>query len=626
MSGLARQVRWLILIRVVVVTSVLVPLLLYQLWLRQRPTEIPPEAGAPASTVSSPEAPSEVGPPAPDSVTGTVIAATEPSGLLPQLDLWFILGLAITVYVASGLYYGLLRRFPHRARSQALFQLLVDLSLVTLIVWKLGIGVSNPFSLFYLLFIAIASFLLGRQAGFSVAILAYLLYAGLVIGLAYGKLEPAEGTVPPSRESFLLAYNLFIHLFAFVAIALLTAALARRLERTQQELEVEREDLARLQVVHRDVIESIQSGLVTTDLGGRITSINRAGTEILARSETELLGTDIVDTELFDADGWRRYAATASQHGGRHRAEVEIERDGSTVYIGFSLSMLHDGDGRQRGYILIFQNFTRWRELEEQVRIKDRMAAVGELAAGIAHEIGNPLAAISGSVQMLTRSLEEQPAERRLLDILLKESQRLDRTIKGFLRFARPKERSIVPFDVAELLAENCDLLRNSPELGEEHDLEVELDPPSVQIQADPDQISQIFWNLVRNALRAMEEGGKLRVAGRPEGDRYVLEVSDSGHGMTEGERANLFHPFQSFFDAGTGIGMAIVYRIVEEHRGHVSVSSHPGGGTRITVELPRDGAHSAEAQPAEDDRAETDHAGTDHAETAAVLGETPGS
>ena len=630
MSGLARQVRWLILIRVVVVTSILIPLLLYQLWLRQRPSEVPSEVGAPV--VTSPRVPSEVPsePTSPTPESGTeVIRATQRSSL-PQLDFVFILGIALAVYGASGLYYLLLRRFPHHARAQVLFQLLVDLSLVTLIVWKLGIGVSNPFSLFYLLFIAIASFLLGRQAGFSVAILAYLLYAGLVIGLAYGKIEPAEGTMSPSRESFLLAYNLFIHLFAFVAIALLTAALARRLERTEQELEVEREDLARLQVVHRDVIESIQSGLVTTDLGGRITSINRAGTEILARSEAELLGTDIVDTELFDSESWHRYAVIASEQGGRHRAEVEIGRDGSTVHIGFSLSMLHDGDGRQRGYILIFQDFTRWRELEEQVRIKDRMAAVGELAAGIAHEIGNPLAAISGSVQMLNRSLEERPGERRLLDILLKESQRLDRTIKGFLRFARPKERSTVPFDVAELLAENCDLLRNSPELGERHELEVELDPPSVQIHADPDQISQIFWNLVRNALRAMEDGGSLRVAGRPEGDRYLLEVSDSGHGMSEEERANLFHPFQSFFDTGTGIGMAIVYRIVEEHGGRVTVSSRPGGGTRITVELPRDGSDStdraATAEAPGSDDAEDHRAESDHAETVAVVGEPPAS
>ena len=177
----------------------------------------------------------------------------------------------------------------------------------------------------------------------------------------------------------------------------------------------------------------------------------------------------------------------------------------------------------------------------------------------------------------------------RLLDILLKESQRLDRTIKGFLRFARPRERSVEQFDIAALVEENCELLRNSPELSEHPRLDVHLDPPSVHIHADPDQVTQIFWNLVRNALRAMEdiEGGRLEVSGRTENGWYVFEAADTRRGMSEEARANLFHPFQSFFDTGTGIGMAIVYRIVEEHEGHVSVSSRSGGGTRITVKLP---------------------------------------
>jgi len=596
MSDLARQLRWLILTRVVVVSSIVVPLLLYQLWLQQNPPEVPPEALPPSTiTVPAPTPPPEV----------SVVERA------PAVGWWLLLWVALATYLLSGVYLYLIRRFPDTDRPQAYLQLTVDLLLVTLIVWKLGVGVSNPFSLFYLLFIAVASFLLGRQAGFAVAILAYLFYAGLVIGMTYGLIPPAAGTEAPPSASFLVVYNLFVHLFAFIAIALLTAALARRLERTQRELEEEREDRVRIQVVHRDVIESIQSGLITTDPEGRITSVNRTGSELLDRSEQELLGCSIVDTDLFDQASWRRYSAAATEHEGRHRAEAEIERDGSTVYIGYSLSQLHDAQNRPRGYILIFQDFTRWRELEEQVRIKDRMAAIGELAAGIAHEIGNPLAAISGSVQMLSRSLanddgngdrvtddagtsdrDRGQGRQRLLDILLKESQRLDRTIKGFLRFARPRERSVEQFDIAALLEENCELLRNSPELSAQHRLIVRLDPPSVHLHADPDQVTQIFWNLVRNALRAMEdlengEGGRLEVSGRTDNGWYVLEVADTGRGMSEEERANLFHPFQSFFDTGTGIGMAIVYRIVEEHQGHVSVSSRSGGGTRITVKLP---------------------------------------
>ncbi|HEX6199778.1 MAG TPA: HAMP domain-containing sensor histidine kinase, partial [Thermoanaerobaculia bacterium] len=197
------------------------------------------------------------------------------------------------------------------------------------------------------------------------------------------------------------------------------------------------------------------------------------------------------------------------------------------------------------------------------------------------------LAAISGSVQMLSRSFGEDSPQGRLLGILLKESQRLDRTIKGFLEYARPEDRASVEFDVARLLAENFELLENSPEVRPEHRLELALDPPSAHLVADPDGVSQIFWNLARNALKAMPDGGTLEVSGTLRHGAYEIVFADTGRGMSEEERANLFHPFQSFFDSGTGLGMAIVYRIVQDLGGDLSVDSRPGRHTRITVRLP---------------------------------------
>jgi two-component system sensor histidine kinase PilS (NtrC family) len=219
--------------------------------------------------------------------------------------------------------------------------------------------------------------------------------------------------------------------------------------------------------------------------------------------------------------------------------------------------------------------------------MKDRMAAVGQLASGLAHEIGNPLAAISGSVQMLSYSFEGEPQENKLLGIINKESQRLNRTIKSFLKFARPKERSLVRFDISAQLTENMELLRNSAEVAEEHELIVDVWPASQSIVGDPDQISQIFWNLARNAIRAMPDGGRLRVEGTLAESAYRITFRDTGKGMSEEERANLFHPFRSSFDGGTGIGMAIVYQIVQEHGGRLKVASRQGVGSEITVELP---------------------------------------
>ncbi|HEY0781684.1 MAG TPA: ATP-binding protein, partial [Thermoanaerobaculia bacterium] len=452
-------------------------------------------------------------------------------------------------------------------------------------------GATSPFSLLYLIVIAIASSLLSRRAGVIVATVALLLYGGPIVG----------NWLPPATPSEVLTggrlfYNLLVHGFGFYAIALLTSYLARNVTRAERELEAKRGDLADLQVVHRDVIQSISSGLITTDLLGVITSANQAGLQIIGRAENELVGTSIEGSGLFSPHYWEELTRVSREQG-KLRSAVELSLERESRYVGFTVSQLNDSFGIHRGYIVIFQDLTGQRKMEEELRIKDRMAAVGELAAGLAHEIGNPLAAISGSVQMLSGSPSIQPSQRKLIDILLKESQRLDRTIKGFLRFARPREHASVPFDVARLLAENFELLKNSEEVSPRHTLELALDPPSVRLNADPDHTSQIFWNLARNALRAMPEGGTLRVVGRLLGDHYRLQVIDTGRGMSEEQRANLFHPFQSFFDGGTGIGMAIVYRIVQNHGGRLLVDSRPGGGTTITVELPAAGAPAA-AQP----------------------------
>lgn len=567
MTGLAHQLRWLIGIRLLVVTSVALPYALLRLThAKSAPGPgVPPIPGAPASE--------------------------------PAFDLGFLFGLALLTYLACGVYWLLLRNLEGRHVLQGYVQFLGDLLLITVLIAQFE-GPSNPFSLLYLIIIGAASVLLRRQAGFTIATVAYLLYAGVTLSPYFLGGEPLPEA---AGEWFILLYNLAVHLFGFYAVALLTYHLVHRVARAERELEEKREDLADLQVVHRDVIQSINSGLITTDLEGTITSANRAGVEILGAPARQLLGRPVYELSLLSRRDWEEMSRAAHRQTEQVRSESKIERDGEITHVGFSLSKLTNAENEQEGWIVIFQDFTQWRRLEQEVRLKDRMAAVGEMAAGLAHELGNPLAAISGSVQMLSKTLRERGDDTKLLDILLKESQRLDRTIKGFLRFARPRERASGRFDVAALLKENFALLENSDEITPKHDLELDVTPESASLVGDADQVSQIFWNLVRNALKAMPDGGRLRVRGRLSGPFYRLSVADTGHGMTEEERANLFHPFQSFFDSGTGIGMAIVYRIVEEHGGRVTVHSRPGGGTEIVVELPVEGVGTRpEARPGE--------------------------
>lgn len=568
MSTLARQLRWMIGIRLLVITSILVPYALVHL------------TGAPAEVAVQPAGSGETRPAA-EVAAGGALPAPAPAASVLSWPVF--LRLAGFVYLASLLYLALHLLLPRRNTLQGYVQFAGDLVLITVLVYSTG-GLASPFSIFFLVVIAVASTLLGRRAGFTTATVAYLLYAGVLIGLYRGWLPPPESAAAEAGSLARLSYHLVVSLFGFYLVAFLINYLAHQFARTAAELEEKSEDLADLRVVHRDVIQSINTGLITTDLAGTVTSVNRAGEEILGLAAAELVGRSIHVAPMFPAGRWEELIAAGEE---RLRAEVEIPHPEGALYVGYSLSPLSDAEGSRRGYILIFQDLTRWRRLQEEVRLKDRMAAVGELAAGIAHEIGNPLAAISGSVQMLSRNLAGETAERKLVDILIKESQRLDRTIKGFLRFARPRERAVERFDIAELLAETFELLRNSDEVRAEHVLELRLEPRRAAIDADPDQVVQIFWNLARNALRAMPDGGTLTVVGELAGDTYRMRFADDGRGMNAEERANLFHPFKSFFDSGSGIGMAIVYRIVQEHGGRLAVDSRPRRGTAITVELP---------------------------------------
>jgi two-component system sensor histidine kinase PilS (NtrC family) len=496
----------------------------------------------------------------------------------------FLFALAGATYLATLVYLGLLRWQPHRPELSLGVQVVGDLLLTTGLVYYFG-GVNSPASAFYFLVLIVAAYF-SPDRGTLTATVAWALYVLVVLAVQRQWVSPPGPLGGQEVPLWRLAYNLLAHGAGFYVVAHLTSRLARDVQRTEHELAARKADLAQLRVIHRDVVASVPSGLVTCDLEGLVTSANPAALTILDRREDEILDRPVTATGLLSPELWLRLTRGGAPDPGAP-LETEIRTAGRARSVGFSVSHLTSATGVPNGLIVIFQDLTDRRELERALRLKDRMAAVGEMAAGIAHEIGNPLAALSGSVQMLSQSRQANLEDGPLLDIILKESQRLDRTIKGFLRFARSRDRISAPFDIAALLTENVELLRNSPEIGPGHELHLEVDPPSLQISADSDLIAQIFWNLARNALRAMPEGGRLSVRGSLAGGRYSITFRDTGRGMTEEQRARMFQPFQSFFDQGSGIGLAIVYRIVQEHEGEISVESEPGRGTVVRVDLP---------------------------------------
>jgi len=266
--------------------------------------------------------------------------------------------------------------------------------------------------------------------------------------------------------------------------------------------------------------------------------------------------------------------------------------DGRSIDLGLTASPLTFPDGRT-GFLYTFQDVTDVRRLERNARLQQRLAAVGEMAAGIAHEIRNPLASMSGSIQVLRHELTLSDEQAQLMDIVLRESERLNETIKSFLAYARPQRFALAKLDIRRVVQDAALLLRNSSEVQAHHSIGVDVPPDPVWCEADENQIRQVIWNLATNGLKAMAQGGRLLLTAATADDgsgATLLTVEDQGRGIPPEDLDAIFQPFHSSFDKGTGLGLAIVHRIVTDHNGTINVSSRVGAGTVVTVRLPMRG------------------------------------
>ncbi|HUP59231.1 MAG TPA: ATP-binding protein [Thermoanaerobaculia bacterium] len=498
------------------------------------------------------------------------------------------------LYITAGLTYALTLLYivlgtviPSR-NINLLIQIGGDLGIETLLVYFTG-GLDSPFSFLYLVSIITASMLLYRRGGLLAASAASIFYGVVVDLMYYGVLPMPEQSLflPTMWTASRLYFNIAANFAGFYATALLTSYLSEKLQRTSEELDANRQNLAELRALNQNVVESIPSGLITVTTHGTASFVNPAGAQILETQPMTILGRHVTELGFFTDDEWSDARAQLDR-GTVVRKEVDdLLVGGERRSVGFAVSPLSTLEGASAGYTLIFQDLTEMKKLEAEVRLKDRMAAVGELSAGIAHEIRNPLAAIAGSVQVLKSSKSLTQQEQRLMSIVLKESERLNKSISDFLRFVRPQEKHSIEFDVAASLSETLDLLANSSELNERHEIRREIVPPSFAILGDADQIRQVFWNIARNAVQAMPNGGVLTVHTSVDNGSYNIVFSDSGRGMSHADIQRLFQPFRTNFPSGTGLGMAISYRIVQEHGGRIDVASHEGTGTAITVSLP---------------------------------------
>jgi two-component system sensor histidine kinase PilS (NtrC family) len=375
---------------------------------------------------------------------------------------------------------------------------------------------------------------------------------------------------------------------SFLVVGLLAAKLAHRQTISDVQLAAATRSLADLRALHERIVESIRSGVITTDLQGRIYTFNAAAEEITGYKASEVRGHD---ASMFFGDMSRQIvdsmnAAATGKVSPRFQADC-LTPNGLALRLGFTIAPLFAESGETSGMVITFQDLTDVRALEETSRRQDRMAAVGRMAASIAHEIRNPLAAMRGSIQMLRSEMDGESEQAQLMEIILRESDRLNKIVADYLNYARPRPAELKNVDVSAVVGDTFKLLRNSDEILNGHKLEEALPDRPAIISGDPEQLKQVCWNIARNALKAMPEGGTFRVSlEQVDGNRLRLAFSDNGRGMTREQVEHLFEPFTST-TGGTGLGLSIVYQIIRDHSGTINVRSLEGQGTTITIELP---------------------------------------
>ncbi|HJZ75970.1 MAG TPA: ATP-binding protein [Vicinamibacterales bacterium] len=499
-----------------------------------------------------------------------------------------LIGLTYALTIA----YALTLRYVDRYRWLVDLQFGTDALIVSAFIYFTG-GITSYFTSLYVLPVIAASTIQLRRGGLMVATLSSVLYGGLVLAqyLAASGLRTdpwlisASVVLPPASVA---RYTTALNIFGFFAVALLSGSLANSLRSAGVKLEQASSEIADLQALNQHVIDSLSSGLATTDPAHHVVTFNRGAEAITGIPFRDAAGRLIAEVLQLPADVMQSIQNEAPATGARRYEFRYRPLDGcSAREIGLTVTALETPRGCA-GQIFTFQDVTAIKQRERDAAIQQRLAAVGEMAAGIAHEIRNPLASMSGSIQILRQELALSSEQEQLMDIVLRESERLNTTIRSFLAYARPQRFQIERFDVRRPLKDAALLLRNSNEVREGHEIQVDVPSSELWYDADEGQIKQIVWNLATNGLRAMPRGGRLQLSASLESSgSIVLTVRDQGIGIPPEQLDNLFQPFHGSFAKGSGLGLAIVHRIVADYNGEIRVSSQQGAGTTVSVHLP---------------------------------------
>lgn len=524
-------------------------------------------------------------------ILGLVIYFLYRFGTFPSIKL--ILLLIVITYILA-ICYGLIYS---RVKDMVIFsyiQIILDLFIDTGIIYATG-GIESIFSFLYIISIITASIILYRSGSYIIASTASILY-GLILNLQYyGIIFPPSffQTKQYYYDGSYYLYNIVLNIAAFYITAFLSGYLAERLKKTGEELKVKHSNLIELKAFHENIVKSMSSGLLTTDMVGKITSFNLAAEDITGYTFDDVKGKYFYNLFL-----WNKAKALFNNlpNIGKLPLRCEgvfIRKDKKDIYIGMSISLLRDENELVKGIICTFQDLTEMKIMEEKVGRAEKLAAIGEITAAIAHEIRNPLSSLSGSIQLLQKELDLKDTNRKLMDIVLNETERLNSTITQFLNYASPKPPDIHPHLLKNILEETIILLKNCLDYHKGITISTQYEDENMVIYADQGLIKEVFWNLCLNSLQAMPHGGALTISAyinkenRINSKKIYIKFRDTGMGIPKESLPKIFEPFYSTKQGGSGLGLATVYRIIEKHGGSITVDSEAEKGTTTLISLP---------------------------------------
>ena len=493
---------------------------------------------------------------------------------------YFIAGVYLFTIVSALI----LRALEHYG-TFAYFQIVVDCFLVSLLVYFSG-GNQSIFASVYFFPIIAGSFILLRRGGMAFAALCTIGY-GIILLLELYKYTPdyfSNFWYMPIVSTLVAANFFAVHGITFFAVAILSAKISERLHRTESALSRTTQDFDQLSLLYKQIFEDINTGIITIDSAMQVTSFNPAAERISGFQSGDVIGSSL-QQKLPDIELKRR---------GKIRPVTDLTRKGgNTIPVGYSWTALHSKDGSGDCQIITLQDLSEIKNMEDQVRQAEKMAALGEMAAGIAHEFRNPLAAISGSAQMLKNELGSDPAHHGLMKIIVRECSRLEKSIADFLQFSKPARPEKEWLRLDKLFAETVQLLKQSPDWQDNCRLTLEL-PDKMACWGDGQQLRRVLRNLIENGCIAMDGNeGEMKIVGREVreedgNEKTVISVIDNGPGIPEEIRDKIFEPFFTTRDNGTGLGLAIVHQIVDSHGGSIQVTCEKTPGfTNFEISLP---------------------------------------